>query len=898
MLNLVDFIESGDAPKIGGYTGAVFLTYTLNLHFYEQIVAPALDRAGCANVVIIADQDGYAGATKIGANAINGIGLRYVCEPVQRNSGGIQHAKTLLMVGPNTGKLLIGSGNLTMHGYGHNLELYSSFDYDPEKNPAEDRYPFIQVWQLISRLAQENRLSNVAQERLQVITENVDWLQTPASTNPEFQVWHNMDVPLWEQLQKWRDQQRLAKEKLKRLEVISPYYDQNGQTLRRANDEFAPSQFNIYLSQKITNLNGERLIQKDVGKLNAAEILPKKSDGQRNLHAKAIIGHEEHGAWCLVGSANFTSPALQRTWQNGGNLELVNFYWSENKTAFDYLLNDPGIQVQPLALEKIKDTSVELSERLNHQNESLFITQLSLQNRILEGVISGDLPSQVDNATLRFLRTQETHTINIDAAGGFFLELEKPLTYAEAIRIEFDQVTTSYRWINQPTELSKHGQKAYRARIKGKIETFDGALSLFKELLDFLWDRVDPALNAEEAAKTATKSKKRSLKDEEDDENIPAPPSAEHFITEETLIQKIHWRIDNQNPYDRSTISLRDLLSMVLLRLTTETQTPESITDTAERTEALDQEKAAEEAARRVDAAEWLRNYLLNYCKKYSRRLTDPDFLSLTDVALLFQNHFTLGKVLLEFSSQADDFTEKDLEESFWLLWTPLVLPELVGIDAPSTLSNFDTKESSAAWELMSMPEMTNTIITANFSKPPDWQNGIWKKDLVKKYLALQKILLHLTDCVGNKALNMDAKKFEQEFQASAIQKWYLSDASAFIKIHEIIKSIQAYQAPASEKYAKLIALAKKHFAGKRDDKYSRLKNQIIEDGLQTELDAFLRRPRDIVAISENEEYCRKCFGQLATVAVSKLNRGELVLCTVNKDAWIYQVPQLPERVI
>ncbi|NMC46195.1 MAG: hypothetical protein GYA52_05120, partial [Chloroflexi bacterium] len=50
-INLKSFIEDESAVKTGGFSGAVFLTYTLNLGFFEQIIAPALERAGCSNVL-------------------------------------------------------------------------------------------------------------------------------------------------------------------------------------------------------------------------------------------------------------------------------------------------------------------------------------------------------------------------------------------------------------------------------------------------------------------------------------------------------------------------------------------------------------------------------------------------------------------------------------------------------------------------------------------------------------------------------------------------------------------------------------------------------------------------------------------------------------------------------
>lgn len=124
-IDLRSVIGSDSAIKSGGFTGAVFLTYTLNLTFYEQMLAPMLDQAGCANVLILVDPDGYQEALEMGLRTISGAGLRYVCSPLIRPGGGVQHAKMLFMAGPKRGRLLVGSGNLTLHGFGRNLELFS-----------------------------------------------------------------------------------------------------------------------------------------------------------------------------------------------------------------------------------------------------------------------------------------------------------------------------------------------------------------------------------------------------------------------------------------------------------------------------------------------------------------------------------------------------------------------------------------------------------------------------------------------------------------------------------------------------------------------------------------------------------------------------------------------------
>ena len=187
-INLRKVIGDDSAIKSGGFTGAVFLTYTLNLTFFEQMIAPMLDQAGCANVLILADPDGYSGALEIGVKTISGAGLRYVCTPVMRTGRGVQHAKLLLMAGPKRGRLLVGSGNLTLHGFGRNLELYSYFECDPANSQPEEYYVFTEVWRLIQKIAAENELPLAARYQIKAVNENAAWLMAQPPEPADFRL--------------------------------------------------------------------------------------------------------------------------------------------------------------------------------------------------------------------------------------------------------------------------------------------------------------------------------------------------------------------------------------------------------------------------------------------------------------------------------------------------------------------------------------------------------------------------------------------------------------------------------------------------------------------------------------------------------------------------------------
>ena len=397
-IDLLNVIRDDSAVKSGGFTGVIFLTYSLNLTFFEQLLAPALDQAGCSNVLILTDPDGYQQALELGASSIQTAGLRYVCTPVLRKGAGIQHAKMLFMVGPNRGRLLIGSGNLTFHGFGRNLEIYSRFDYDAE-NYSTEPDPFLDAWHLIQTIINEIQLPFAAQQQIKTISDNVSWLKSTTNKS-ESTIWHNYDRPLLEQLISWRKTHGFV-EPVQKLRAIAPYYDQNLSALKYLVDHLTPVQFQVHLDPNLTNMDGKKASQQWRGqspKLNTLAIGPgADQNSQRHVHAKAILGQEKGGSWCMAGSANLSHPALLSSWQNSGNLELVTFHWSDDPNAFNYLLEEPIVQTWEIDLSSIAVTEAEPSERnVIHQAE-IFLVDLNLQGEKIEGKLSNPLPPRNSN---------------------------------------------------------------------------------------------------------------------------------------------------------------------------------------------------------------------------------------------------------------------------------------------------------------------------------------------------------------------------------------------------------------------------------------------------------------------------------------------------------------------
>lgn len=904
MLDVRGWIADDSGIGQGGFAGAVFFTYSLNLNFFEQIIAPALDRAGYANVLIITDPDGYTSALDLGARSLTGVGRRYVVAPLRRRGHGIQHAKLLLMAGEQRGRLLIGSGNLTLHGYGRNLELFTCYDTDVQHAGASDLYPFQTAWRLIVALKQNQLLTDTARRQLEVIAERAPWLDGGVLEAPDgSRVWHNYEIAILTQLQDWRNQRLGGHRPLEALYVVAPYYDQDLSTLRQVHSHFSPGSMQVWVDPQATNFDGLRLAR--VWE-NADEHLSAfavhgetKAGTRRTLHAKALIGIEADGAWCLTGSANISRPALQRTWRSGGNLEVVTFHWRPEKNAFDHLLKNPAIAVEPIDVRAIEQTAQDSSEQAQHRHQELVIEEAWCTANQLHLSLARTPASRDAGAYLRFLRSGEE--MHLDPAQliarTIMVELEQPPSGVEAVQIQVGEECSAYRWIEFPAELERYGARAYYQRIKSQIETFDGAEKLFEELLNYLWERVEAPATKDADQTPGHSSRRRSQRDGHN--APPEPPPAEDFVTEEELVERIHWSIDGQVHYDRSLLSLRELLSLVLLRLTTPTQ---ERTDAQESATGEPSQQEEERRVKRIAAQEALRNYVCGYCRRYGQRLVDPAFLERVDPRLLFENHYTLGRVLLELTRKSEVFSRSDLEQCFWRVWAPLVWPEIVGLEGEAALkamTRFHVESLvQKAWCDAKMPTITVLLVTQALDRP----HPAASPQQVKTYLAARKVLRQFYNALGKKAFGLDAQVVEDVWGTPLSQGSMAGESTGLSpeRRHQLeghLKELLNYRTPVETRLEPLRELAEAERARKSKVERAKLEQRAKERGLTDELRQYRQHPRPIESIQEDINYCPKCYVQLPAADLHRLQRGELILCPNCRDRWIYMRPCLPARI-
>jgi hypothetical protein len=345
-LDLMDLLEQESADF------AFICTYEFDPAFLERrlLRTKALQKA--RRIVVFMDGGRYLELINSGL-PIRQLNRRYLVLPVpSAKPGGVFHPKLLLLLGAERTTLLVGSSNWTRPGLSHNLELCNVVALDEEafasasdlavRGEAAVRVAF----GLFKRFAQATKAINpyvpLDEEFFGQAAEEYPWLVSasrPGEPSDSPQLLHTLDEGLWSQVLV-----RLQGQSVERLSVVSPYYDKNTSLFDRAINEWPRCVLDVTAQQYHSNLPSEGLSTWAAGNKKRLALWELAARSGRRLHAKAIAFQTTQATYWLVGSANFTTAAL-----DGRNVETA--LWFSTQKASDILLFGTDVSRQRIKPE-------------------------------------------------------------------------------------------------------------------------------------------------------------------------------------------------------------------------------------------------------------------------------------------------------------------------------------------------------------------------------------------------------------------------------------------------------------------------------------------------------------------------------------------------------------------
>ena len=328
MLNVLEYLAVFEAER------TLILTYNVGLAFFESQVREHLQKGRVGRVLILADWRQWTSAFREAA-ALRQVGSSYQIQPiVLPGRQCAAHAKLYLQAGRSGLRALVSSANLTASGVKRNAELADEVSLTHSRGHI---HAFARIDEILAFLTETHPLWP---SRAKV---EIDWFRdqiaalsrTAANIDGGPELFHSIQEPILGQLLR-----RVDTKEVKRLTVISPFFDPKGRALRELLQAAPKARLRLVKSEGRQNLDGAALA--DLSRRISVEALTSVGTRRRRLHGKLIAFHGKKDSLIVSGSANATVAALLRAVKHDtapGNLELSALRsLSEARTKNDLLL--------------------------------------------------------------------------------------------------------------------------------------------------------------------------------------------------------------------------------------------------------------------------------------------------------------------------------------------------------------------------------------------------------------------------------------------------------------------------------------------------------------------------------------------------------------------------------
>ena len=300
----------------GAWDRALFMTYGFEAPFFEGTLWYELG-SGCHNRVVLSDGVRFLESCAIYADTgglVRHLNQRYLGAGIFVSHAA--HAKLIMLLSASAGRLLVGSGNLSLQGYARGGELFASYEFD-ESHP-ENLNAFLTAREFVQALLTRGYVPAHARQQVDSLWSGLPWLWQPydGASRP---LRHNLDVNFLDQLRT-----ELAGEEVRELTVLSPFFDEKAEALSRLLETFQPARTTVLVQKERTSVNPVALSNLMNRWGDRLEVRPFQVSGNDTyVHAKCYVLKTAERVVCLQGSPNLSQVAMLLT-PPAGNVELAN----------------------------------------------------------------------------------------------------------------------------------------------------------------------------------------------------------------------------------------------------------------------------------------------------------------------------------------------------------------------------------------------------------------------------------------------------------------------------------------------------------------------------------------------------------------------------------------------
>lgn len=296
-----------------GWHSSIITTYSVDPAFYDNYVERRLRANGVKNNILMADERMLKVALNGLPESFIGAGVRYAVVPV--GVTGAFHPKIHLRIGDNKARLVIGSANVTAAGWGKNLEVVTRLDWSWRERDTPDNAALGQLvakaYSYLSRWLDKTP-GEALRYKKQMIERQAQWLReiavskTPVTLSDgsaaDLLCESGGDTP--SMLKQFSD--LMKQEKVRRLVVVSPYWDTDLRGLRDLRTALGNPPTVVALNPVKNAFPVGALGRRETLKFAAID----EATSAKFVHAKIFIAETAKVDHVLFGSANCSDDAI------------------------------------------------------------------------------------------------------------------------------------------------------------------------------------------------------------------------------------------------------------------------------------------------------------------------------------------------------------------------------------------------------------------------------------------------------------------------------------------------------------------------------------------------------------------------------------------------------------
>ena len=335
------------------FHSAILTSFSFSFHHFEYQVLKALKQIWVSNIGLLVDSRMLDKSIGLDSAGLKQISQSYSVNGI--HSKGAFHPKINFIIGDSEVLMIFGSGNITPGGHGKNHETFTSFYAD---NNDSNLLPLIQEgWSYIEYLSKD--LEGYSKDRIfNLIPKNCTLLN---SNEVKKHAFHKLDdktevafvyneaTSICNQIVKL-----IPVESIIKIEIVSPFYDEDGALLLQFLSEFPNAAIEVYIPKE----NGLPPIKMPENKrvsfysweetTRGKKSISGKNQYNRKLHSKIYNFKSDDTMYFMIGSANATISAFGTNDKRGLNEEFGAVYKSQQVNYFKELNINKSVKINNL----------------------------------------------------------------------------------------------------------------------------------------------------------------------------------------------------------------------------------------------------------------------------------------------------------------------------------------------------------------------------------------------------------------------------------------------------------------------------------------------------------------------------------------------------------------------